>query len=78
MTKLNIEHTWKHVLLMLFVFLLGIIVGKKLVSGKGAYFHMKLGGKDVESSRLIHKGDYEQRLKVVEEKVKLLEEPATE
>ena len=65
----------------LFIFFLGFVVckmlvyKKALVGKKGAYFHLKLNGKDVKDSQLMDKKiDYEQRLRAVEEKIKVLEE----
>jgi len=85
--KLNKTHTWKHIFVVLFVFLLGffackLFVYKKAFTGKtgkkGIYFHLKAGDKEVYSSQLKQKTDYEDRLKTVEEKVKLLEEQLVE
>ena len=84
MTKLNKTHTWKHVLIGLFIFLIGffackLLIYKKAFTGKkGMYFHLKAGDKEVYSSQLKQKTDYEERLKTVEEKVKLLEEQLIE
>ena len=78
--KPNKTHTWKHILVGLFIFLLGffackLLVYKKVITGnKGVYFHLKAGDKEVHSSQLKQKTDYEERLKTIEEKVKLLEE----
>ena len=78
------DHTWKHVLCGLFIFLLGffackLLVYKKMFVGRsGAYLHMKASDKEAKLSQWKNKVDYEERLEVVEEKVRLLEEPSTE
>ena len=81
MIKQGKNHTWKHVLVGLFIFFLGFVVCKMLVykkafiGKKGAYFHLKLNGKEAKDFQLMDKKiDYEQRLKAVEEKIKVLEE----
>ncbi|MFC1653828.1 hypothetical protein ACFL1M_03195 [Patescibacteria group bacterium] len=81
MMKKGKDHTWKHVLLGLLIFLLGFFACKMLMYKKGyagknwMYLHLKSGDKP---SYVEEKVSYEERLKTVEEKIKLLEEPSTE